>query len=365
MLRLLLIQYFDVTQEDIEYMATDRPDPRRQAGTLAHHDISQETLQGIADRVGHYRNLMRRRRERTWLQVQCLRKQIARTEALCKLAEELLVSRFGMAAEMVKNLKARARTAVPKPEIRELEARWERNEVTEEEYQKRRLSIEYQALVRRLDRERRRLELATREYDVACKAPLQDHEVGHIWGIPAGTLAARKIKHLQQYLQGLQAQLQKTVAPGDQAALAPLDLWKETFAVLANRPVERSAATYDGLEGSEAALIDKLTAFAMGTLPEEIESRFWLTITQEVNPLTEYGDRLRSLFALQRLNAILTEMDTSPETLEQELLARVSPRPKALPVQAPEDLIPAEPQPLGEMAEHVIRSFIGEDRGGH
>src|SRR5207244_12838303 len=77
MLRLLLLQYLDVTREEIEYMAADRPDPRFHAGEKPRTPyISRETMQGITDRVAQYRTRIRQKRERTWLQIECRRSQI-------------------------------------------------------------------------------------------------------------------------------------------------------------------------------------------------------------------------------------------------------------------------------------------------
>jgi hypothetical protein len=218
--------------------------------------------------------------------------------------------------------------------------------------------VEYQTQLRRLERLRRRLELAKREYQAASFMSLQDHEIAHIWGLPASTLVARKVKYLPQYLQGLQIALDRTVPAGQVAG--HLDLWKATFETLSQRPIERSVASYDGLEGSESALIEKLTALAAGTLPEEAENRFWLSLAQESVHAGEYGSKIRSVFGLQRLVSILNDMDGSPEALEEELLALVAPSSKtsAGPLEEPK---PSSVQ-LGEMGEHVLRSLIGEDR---
>ena len=360
-LRLLLLQYLDVTQEDIEYMAVDRPDPRFQAGTQPKTPIvSREALQMIADRVEQYRSRVRRKRERTWLQMECLRKQIARSESICSLAKQLLVSRFGVDSDKVQELKKQARTALSKPTLRALEQKWEKDEIEEEEYRRERLSVEYQARLRKLERERKRLETVEREHVLAGGVTLQDHEIAHIWGIPASSLSGRKLKYLNQYLQSLQAKVRASTSAAEQAALPPVDLWKDTFAALAARPIERSVAVYDGLEKTEEALLEKLRAFADGTFPEENETRFWLTIVQETSQLTEYGTRLQSLFALQRLAAILAEMDTTPDLVEQELLNRISPEPKTAAGEPLEEKKTEAPQ-LSEMGEHVLKSFTGEE----
>jgi hypothetical protein len=343
MLRLLLLQYLDVTQEDIDYMAADRPDPRLVSGAKPLVQVvARETIQSLIDRVAQYRARVRQKREQTWLQIECLRNQIAFGEALCAQAERLLTGRFGLNAAALSALEAGARAAIPKPAIRELDRQWEKDEIAEEDYRRKRLEIEYQTELRKLDRERKRLETALRDHAIAGHAPLQDHEIGHIWGIPAGSLAARKAKFLHLYLQGLHAALHLD------AASPTVDLWKETFNVLAGRPVERSTVPYDGLGRTEASLMEQLATFAARTTPEDFESRAWLAIAE-------------SLFALQRLSAIQAEQDRESGALEQAWLQRTAPAPKASPAAARQDA-PAEPAQPDDWREHVLRSMKGEDR---
>ncbi len=360
MLRLLLLRYLDTTAEDVQYMASDRPDPRFQAGGKPITPyISQETLQGIADRVTQYRIQARLKRERIKLQIDCLQRLLARNETLVTLASTLLASQFAVTPDTVEELRQLARTTVPKPAIRELERKWERGEASEEEYRKERLGLELQRLLRRIETDRKRLAQAKREFDLANASPLQDHEIAHIWGIPAGSLAARKAKYLHQYLQGLQTRLAVASPPTLQANSPPVDLWRETLGVLSHAPVEHSAAVYDGLERTEGALIEKLTAFAAGALPEDLEGRFWLSLIQESRHQAEYGSKAISVFALQRLLAILNDMDMSDEALEADLLARVTPIPKVSAVEAGTEPVPTEAQ-LSEMGQHVLKSFMGE-----
>jgi hypothetical protein len=342
MLRLLLLQYLDAAQEDIDYMAADRPDPRFVSGAKPLVPvITHETLQSLVNRVAQYRAQTRKKREQIWMQIDCLKKQIAYGEALCARAEQLLRGRFGLDAGALKLLRDQSRAALPKPAIRELDRQWDKNEISEEDYRRKRLGIDYQAELRKLDRERKRLESALRDYSIACNAPLQDHEIGHIWGIPAGTLAARKAKYLHQYLQGLQAALPKTGQPS-------VDLWKETFRVLSARPVERSTVAYDGLDKTEASLMEKLTAFALKTIPEDMESRAWLSISL-------------SLFALQRLSAIQSERDMDDAALDQILLQRASPAPKE-PELLPQPETDKPTIQSADWEEHILRSMRGEDR---
>lgn len=345
MLHLLMLQYFDITREEIEYMAADRPDPRMAAGMKRTVSvISQEALQGIVDRVQQYRSQSRLKRERLWLQTECLGRQIARGEALIAAAERLLATRFELTPDKLKDLQAHARNAILKPVVRELEARWEQNEISEDNYRARRLEAEYQTLLRKVDRDRKRLDVAKREFERSSSVPLQDHEIAHIWGIPSGSLAARKVKFLKQYLDNLQAMVNGGSSASTKAGI-PRDLWRESFLILAHGPVERSIAPYDGLERTEQALLEKLLTLASGTLPEEVEGRFWLPVSL-------------SLFTLQRLAAIQSEWDLSADAMEHTLLERIAPAPKAVELSEEEK---AQLQ-LDEIGQHVLRSMLGEEK---
>ncbi|WHZ14232.1 MAG: diguanylate cyclase/phosphodiesterase (GGDEF & EAL domains) with PAS/PAC sensor(s) [Nitrospira sp.] len=361
MLKLLLLQHFDITPEEISYIAADRPDPRCVAGTKPIHQVvTQDALRDVTSRRDEYRRRVRLRRERLWLQMEAMRGMMALAEGLVRAAEELLHTKFNMHADAVNTIKQQARAAVPKPAIRLLERRWDENDITAEAYQEARLGLEMQTQLRLLEKYRKRFELSEREWKTINAAPMQEHEVGHIWGIPAGSLAARKVKYLHQYLQALQTSLQRS-STQDVPVTAPLDLWKETLAVLAERPVERSIAVYDGLERTEDALVDKLHKFVWGTLGEDLEAKFWLSLVHGASSNAVHSEPTRSLFGLQRLMAILAEVDGSPDALEQELLTRTAPTAKETLALADEAAQPATEE-VGQMKQHVLNSFIGELR---
>src|SRR5574342_490937 len=66
MLRLILLQYLDVTQEEIEYMAADRPDPRCVTGTKPTHNmITKEAIKAVRDKRDEYRRSVRLLRDCT------------------------------------------------------------------------------------------------------------------------------------------------------------------------------------------------------------------------------------------------------------------------------------------------------------
>ncbi len=363
MLRLILLQHFDVTDEEILYMVADQPDPRAVTGTKRLHDIiTKESIKAVTDRRDQYRRQARLKRERTWLQCESLQRLLRLREGLAERARILLTERFALSPETLDSFESSARTVLPRPAIRLLEQRWEDNEVTAEDYQQQRLSIEYQTQLRMAEKYRKRLNLAERERQTAIYAPLQDHEIGHVWGIPAGSLAARKVKYLTQYLQALQEKLQAS-SPGLAASTAPLDLWKETFTVLAEEPVERSLSIYDGLEKTESALIDKLTLMVWGNLAEESEVKFWTSLVFGASSNAMHSEITRNLFGLQRLTTILNDMDTSIDALDEELLKRTVPRQK---LEAGALDGPAEPavKELSEMQAQILSSMRGEDATG-
>ena len=357
MLRLILLQHFDVTDEEIQYMVADRPDPRCVAGSKPTHNVlTQDAIRSVTEKRDQYLRHVRLKRERTRLQCDCLVKLMAIRIAMAERAAVLLSTKFGVTAEAIGELKAQARTALPKPAIRALDQRWDARELTVEDYQRHRLGIDMQTHIRLADKYRKRLDLAERERQTADFSSLQDHEVCHIWGLPAGSLAARKVKYMTQFLQGLQAALQKN-APAAGAQTAPMDLWKETFAVLATRPVQRSTSIYDGLERTEAELIEKETSMAWGSLNEDVEAKFWLSLVQGASSNAVHSEITRSLFGLQRLFAILNDLDTSATGLDEALLLQATPKSVEQPVELPS---PAADEKTNEMKEHVLKSMFGE-----
>lgn len=359
MLKLLLLQHFDITPEEINHIAADRPDPRCVAGSKPLHQlVKQDALRDVTSRRDEYRRRVRLRRERLWLQMEAMKGMIALADGLVRAATELLLIRCKVDATALNTIKQEARAAVPKPAIRLLNRRWDEDDISAEAYQEARLGLEIQTQLRLLDKYRKRFELSEREWKSINATPLQDHEIGHIWGIPAGSLAGRKVKHLHQYLQAIQASLQRSSAK-DVLATAPLDLWKETLMVLGERPVERSIAHYDGLERTEDALVEKLRTFAWGTLGEDLEAKFWLSLVHGASSNAVHSENTRSLFGLQRLMAVLSEIDASPEALEQELLTRTAPIAKEALALTDEASQPAVEE-VGQMKQHVLTSFMGE-----
>lgn len=358
-LRLLLIQYLDITHDEILYMVSDRPDPRCVSGKKPVTTMTQESITAMIERRNEYRRRARLRRERTWLQCVALKNQADMASALATRAAALLAAR-GVSPETIEQLTAQARSAVPSTTLRLLEEQWDKNEISAEEYQKHRLVVELQTQLRFAERFKKRLDLAQREQHTSDRTTLADHEIGHIWGIPAGTLAARKVKFLAQYLTALQAKCSGAAAGPDRSL--SLDLWKETMQVLSRTPIERSIATYDGLEQTESALLEKLTAYAMIRIPEATETKFWNSLVSGASSNAMHSETTRTLFGLQRLVSIQKDLDAGDEALDEELLKRTTPVSKE-----PEPLATQNetgPPELTELQQHILHNFLGEDVSG-
>ena len=361
MTRLLLLQYLEVSQEDVQYIVEDQPDSRFLAGGQPEKKGSVvAAAREVTQRIDQYSRLFRQKRERPWLQVECLNKQLALTDLTIRAAEGLLTSKFQVDPSILKERKQSALSALPKPEIRRLTRALEQEEISEDDCHKERLLIDYQTLLRRREKQRRRLTNAEREYEYSGHSPLQDHEVAHIWGIPLGSLSARKVKAVTQYLTTLQARLDQEHASPAPNQERP-DFWKETIRVLAKKPCQRSIVGFiPGIERTEEALVEKLQAYADGSLPEEAESSFWQLITR-VHDSEHSGPGKTTLAPFLRSNGYLPFNPTpNPRStnLKKNCSKPQNPSPKtiALPTQQPDE----QPLELSEQALGVLNAFAGE-----
>ena len=360
-LRLLLLQYLDVTHDEILFMVADRPDPRCVSGKKPVTTMTQESITAMIDRRNEYSRRVRLRRERTWLQCIALEHLASMADALATRAASLLVGR-GVSSETVLTLKTQARSAVPSTTLRLLEEAWDKDEITPDEYQNHRLVVEMQTQLRFAERFKKRLALAERERQSSDLTTLQDHEIGHIWGIPAGTLAARKVKFLAQYLLAIQAKCSGSDLRTGGNLVPSQDVWKETMRVLSQRPIERSIPTYDGLERTESALLEKLTDYATLAIPEASETKFWNSLVYGASSNAMHTEITRTLFGLQRLVAIQKDVDSSHEALDDVLLARSKPPSKESHATSGER--EAGQGELTDLQRQILHNFIGEDVSG-
>ncbi len=358
MLQLLLLQYIDVTQEEIDYMATDQPDSRFMAGKQPlGKTISLEAVQNVTSRSNQYKGYYRQKRERPGMHVEFLKQSLTLMDRKIRIVEGMLLENFNATDETLQAARSQAPSVLLRQEIRKLDRAWDHEEIPQKDYQTQRLLLEFQALLRRRAIFRRRKKISEQEFVTAGTSSLKDHEIAHVWGIPLGSLAGRKVKALEQFLTLLQG-YQDTTTPAN-GTTQPLDLWRETFTTLSKRPIERSLVDYDGLEKTEELLMGKLEAFINGMMSEPEESKFWTSITK-VND-TEFSgswaSHARSILAFQRLHALMNDMDLSDEALEDELSAKVMPKLADDQIANEEEEKPVE---LGEQGFGVLNSFIGE-----
>lgn len=358
MLQLLLLQYVEVSQDAIDYMASDQPDSRFGSGNQPKgKTISLEAVQNVTSRANQYKDYYRQKRERPGMHIEFLTQALTNIDKAIQIAERLLTSELGADENALQAAKTQAPSILLRQELRKLQRGWDNQELSPKEYQAQRLLLEYQALLRRRGLLRRRLKAAQNDFIVAGSSPLKDHEIAHVWGIPLGSLAARKVKAIQQFLTALQQHQQTPSTPNEPSQ--PIDLWQETLHLLAKRPLVRSMVEYDGLEKTEETLLDKLRAFVSGTMSEPEESKFWTSITK-VND-TEFSgtwkSHARSILAFQRLHALLNDMDFSDEGLEEELRIKIYPL-------LPDDQLAPEseekPVELSQMGLGVLSAFSGE-----
>lgn len=360
MIRLMLLQYLDLQQDEIDFMATDQPDSRFLAGNQpkGQKTLSLEAVQNITARADQYRTFYRQKRERPGMHLQFIEQTLGLVDRSLRVAQRLLLEEMEASEEELQEARSQALLVLIRQEIRKLSRAWEAQEISAKDYQHKRLLLEFQSLLRKQNLLRRRLKFSKQDFLAAGSAPLKDHEIAHIWGIPLGSLAARKVKALQQFLTGLQAKVEGQ-GP-ENGSTQPVDFWRETFQILSKRPFERSIVEYDGLERTEDKLMEKLTFFLSGSMTEQEESKFWTSISK-VNDSEFSGSwksHSRSILAFQRLQALLHDMDISDEALEEEILAKVTPK-------APDDQLATpdgeeKPVELGEVGLGVLNAFAGE-----
>jgi hypothetical protein len=360
-LRLLLLQYLDITHDEILYMVADRPDPRCVSGKKPVTTMTQESITAMIERRNEYRRRARLRRERTWLQCVALAHLARMADALATRTAALLADR-GVSSDTIHDLKTQARSAVPSTTLRLLEEAWSKNEISPDEYLTHRLVVEMQTQLRFAERFTKRLALAERERRSSDLTTLQDHEIGHIWGIPASTLAARKVKYLSQYLLAIQTKCSGSEPHVGRDVAPSQDLWNATLHVLSQRPIERSIPTYDGLERTESALIEKLEAYAVLVIPEATETKFWNSLVYGASSNAMHTEITRTLFGLQRLVAIQKDLDLTHEALDEMLLARSRPPSnEAEPISQKRE---AGHRELTDLQRQILHNFIGEDVSG-
>ena len=119
MIQLLLLQYIDVTQEAIDYMATDQPDSRFSAGLQPQgKTISLEAVQNVTSRSNQYKGYYRQKRERPGMHVEFLKQTLALMDQKIRIVERLLGEDYKTDEETLKTTKGQAPSVLLRQEIR-------------------------------------------------------------------------------------------------------------------------------------------------------------------------------------------------------------------------------------------------------
>ena len=114
MVRLLLLQYLEPSEDDVQFIVEDQPDSRFMAGDQPETKKSLvAATQEVNERIAQYSGFLRQKRERPWLQVECLKKQMALTDLTIRAAEGLLTSKFHVDRAELKDRKQSAVSALP------------------------------------------------------------------------------------------------------------------------------------------------------------------------------------------------------------------------------------------------------------
>ncbi|MCA9475202.1 MAG: hypothetical protein KC563_05265, partial [Nitrospira sp.] len=107
-----------------------------------------------------------------------------------RIARRLLQKDMEATEEELQEARTQAPVTLIRQEIRHLSRAWESQEIPAKEFQRKRLLLEFQSLLRKQILLRRRLKFSKQEFITVGSLPLKDHEIAHIWGIPLGSLAA-------------------------------------------------------------------------------------------------------------------------------------------------------------------------------
>ena len=106
MLQLLLLQYIDVTQDEIDYMATDQPDSRFLAGKQPQgKTISLEAVRDVTSRSNQYKGYYRQKRERPGMHVEFLKDALVIMDRKIRLVERRLIEDFSAEEDTIKDCK--------------------------------------------------------------------------------------------------------------------------------------------------------------------------------------------------------------------------------------------------------------------
>ncbi|TAL12034.1 MAG: hypothetical protein EPO02_02715 [Nitrospirae bacterium] len=391
MIRLLLLPYMSPSSDDVFFMARERTEPNMRAGGNiatafgSNADIRREKISGVPkdwivsveNRARQYQAQLRENLVRLNLLSDFFRDYLAGLQPEIAALEHLLSAECEMSPESLDDLRAQARLSPITYALKKLAARADKQEVEEEDYRRERLSLEYQAHLRRRDRFKKRLDQITVERQAALISSLSDEFLAEVWGLAVGPIRNRRVKAIQAYLSALtialnaspdQASMTAAVNAGIGPKLAggsknegvsssPVglggDLWSLTVHALAAELMSSGAPKpCMHPESGTKALAAKLRGLATYELGEDDEVKIWTRTVACFNCAT-------ALRTAQQGSGLLARQ-------ADEVLAQVTTR-TAMPRKEVAEAVPEKakdvPEETGISLEERLRPWIGDDAG--
>jgi hypothetical protein len=325
MIRLLLLPYMTPSSDDIFFMARERTEPNmRSGGNIAtafgaNADIRREKINGVPKdwivaveyRALQYQAQLRENLVRLNLLADFFQDYLTGLQPEIDAMEQLLSTECEMSRESLGDLHAQAKLSPLTYALRKLAARADKQEVEEEDYRRERLSLEYQAHLRRRDRFQKRLDQIKMERQAALLSSLSDEFLAEVWGLSVGPIRNRRVKAIQAYISALATALKSGLSAASftaavNAGIGPKlaggsknegvgsrpvdlsgDLWSLTVHALATElmsPVASKPCTHP--EGGLKSLAAKLRGLATHELGEDEEVKIWARTVQCFNCVT-------------------------------------------------------------------------------
>jgi hypothetical protein len=391
MIRLLLLPYMTPSSDDIFFMARERTEPNmRSGGNIAtafgaNADIRREKINGVPKdwivaveyRALQYQAQLRENLVRLNLLADFFQDYLAGLQPEIDAMEQLLSTECEMSQESLDDLRAQARLSPLTFALKKLAARADKQEVEEEDYRRERLSLEYQAHLRRRDRFKKRLDQVKVERHAALLSSLSDEFLAEVWGLNVGPIRNRRVKAIQAYLSALATALhaspdQASMTAAVNAGIGPKlaggskndgfssrpvdlsgDLWSLTVHALAAElmsPVASKPCAHP--EGGLKSLAAKLRGLATYELGEDEEVKIWARTVQCFNCVT-------SLRATQQESGLLGRQ---AEDVLSQIKTRTTMPCKETP-EAAQEKAKVVPEEVGIGLDERLRPWIGDDAG--
>jgi hypothetical protein len=391
MLHLLLLPYMDPTPEDIFFMAQERKEPNMRAGgyvsqafggnadirRLKIDGVPKEWLVAVEYRAKQYQALLREHQARLNLLIAFYGDYLDGLQQEINAMVQLLSTECELSQESLDDLCAQARLAPLTYALKKLAVRAEKQEVEEEDYRRERLSLEYQAHLRRHNRFKKRLEQVRMERQSSLASSLSDEFLAEICGTSVAPVTGRRVKAVQQYVNALAAIVKASLTTAGLAAAVnagigpklpggsknegisskPLvlagDLWSQTVQTLAAEPMPLPALKpCDHADGGTKGLTAKLRSAATYELGEDEEVKVWMRTTQCFNCLTTLRSaQQESGVAGRPFAEVLDAVKTRTTMPRKEAIESAKEQAKAAEEAHPMDL------------EERLRPFTGDDAG--